>query len=154
MTKNPIPAIILGSSLLFATHAAQAACVYPVGFPPNDVSLDAFAFELASASPPAPNFAYEVDMNGIQRGIQDERRWATHGTLVVTVNADFQPIEWIASWTQNTYFDSSEWVCRLKLDQGGTTATGDGAVTSPAFFGLTPRPLRQCRLDLVNDCTP
>lgn len=141
-------ALMLGSLTLGATLSAQAACLFPEAFPTNDVSLDGFAFEAASTSPPTS--AFEVDMNGIQGGLEIPEPWATHGTLVVTVDSDGRT-EWIASWTQNTFVDSLEWVCRLRLDEGTTVAVGTGAVTSTVFFGGT-RPLQQCRLDLVGDC--
>lgn len=148
--KTPsVPATILGSMILGTTLAAQAACVIPDGFPPNDVSLDAFAFEAASSSP--PDIALEVDMNGIQGGLEIRRPWATHGTLVLVLNEETGGAEWIASWTQNTFVDSVEWVCRLVFEDGSTVASGSGAVTSPIFFGGTRR-FDECKLDLVSDC--
>ena len=149
MKKILTLAIFLGSFLLVGIHAAHAACVIPVpavgALPRNDVSLDAFAFEIASV----PLSAFEVDMNGVQRGIRDERLWATHGTLLLHVNPAGE-IEFIASWTQNTSIDSVEWVCRLKFDPGSPIAFGTGNFHS-TVFGIG-NVIERCSLDLVADC--
>ena len=149
MKRQLISATFFGAFLLGTTLTAQAACIFPENLPPNDVSLDGFSWETASLSPPVG--AIEVDMNGIQSGLEIPEPWATHGTLVVTFDAAGDLQDLIASWTQNTYVDSVEWVCRLKLEPGTTIANGDGAVTSPVFYQGT-RVLEGCRLDLVNDC--
>ena len=149
MKRNLMLAIFLGSFLLVGIQAAHAACVIPVtaagALPPNDVSVDGFAFEVASI----PLVALEVDMNGVQRGIKDERPWATHGTLVLIPIATGE-VELIASWTQNTSIDSVEWVCRLKLDPGTTSAFGTGNFHS-TVFGIG-NVIDRCTMDLVADC--
>ncbi len=140
---------LLCSTLLFGLHAAQAACVMPAGLPANDVSLDGFAFEVASLTTPA----VEVDMNGVQRGVEDQRSWATHGTLVVLLrDPTGAPPELIASWTKNTFFETEEWVCRMRLD--GTTAFGEGVVhtLTPDAKTFSTLQIRECKMDLVADC--
>ena len=111
-----------GATLLAGAMSAQAACVSPAGFPPNDVALE-FPFASAASAPAA----FEVDMNGIQPGLNDQQLWATHGTLVVIPDAAGIEQEWIASWTKNTYRVTEEWVCRMKRDAAGAII-GDGAV--------------------------
>jgi len=149
MKKRLTLAVFLCSFLLIGTHAAQATCVIPVaalGPPlfPNDVAVDGFTFEAASI----PLSAFEVDMNGVQQGIRDQRSWATHGTLVAQVLPGGQ-VEFIASWTQNTSVDSVEWVCRLMFT-GTPTLVGTGNYHS-ALFG-SGNVIDRCTMNLVADC--
>ena len=135
-----------GATLLAGAVSAQAACVIPAGFPPNDVALE---FPLASAAS-APT-AFEVDMNGVQRGLDDQLLWATHGTLVVIPGPAGAEQEWIASWTKNTYRVTAEWVCRMKRGPGAPIV-GDGAVHTVDH--ITPTfvtPIDFCELTLA-DC--
>ncbi len=147
--KSMLNAILLAGFLLLGTHTAHAACISmaTVGgaLPSNDVSLDGFAFEVASV----PLNAFEVDMNGVQPGLRDERLWATHGTLVVLVQPTGE-LEIMTSWSQNTSVDGVEWVCRLKPDPGAPVWIGDGNFHSPLFG--SGNVIDRCVLDLVADC--
>ncbi|MCP5152727.1 MAG: hypothetical protein H6983_01085 [Ectothiorhodospiraceae bacterium] len=133
---------VAAASLL--SGAVHAACVAPSGFPPNDVALE-LPFAPASAT------AVEVDMNGVQRDVNDRREWATHGTLVASVQPDGS-ILFIASWTKNAYRTTEEYVCRMRYD-GATGGFGDGMVHTvdhgtPTF----PTPIEECKIDLVSNC--
>ena len=150
MKKILTLAIFLSSVLLVGINAAHATCVSPfdlagAALPPNDVSVDAFAFEAASI----PLSAFEVDMNGVQRGLGDTRAWATHGTLVALVLPTGE-VELIASWTQNERADSVEWVCRLKPEPGTPLWFGDGYYHS-TVFGIG-NVMARCTMDLAADC--
>lgn len=152
MKRTTILATVFGSAILLGAQAANAACVFPAGFPPNDVSLDGFGFEVASAPPPP--IGYEVDMNGIQRGF-DEALWATHGTFVALLDVDDRELVWVASWTKNTFKQTEEWVCRLKLVDPPATLSGEGAVhiLTPGATPAATTERFQCRMDLVADCS-
>ena len=149
MKKILTLAIFLGSILLAGIQAAHASCVKPFdagGFalPPNDVSL-----ELPFAPASIPLGAFEVDMNGVQPGLGDQRLWATHGTLVALVLPTGE-VELIASWTQNERADSVEWVCRLKPEPGTPLWFGDGYYHS-TVFGIG-NVMERCTMDLAADC--
>jgi hypothetical protein len=149
MKLNLILSTFLGSFLLAGIHTANASCISPfdaggAALPPNDVSLEG---PFAAASVPAS--AFEVDMNGVQSGLGDQRLWATHGTLVALV-APTGEVELIASWTQNERADSVEWVCRLKPEPGTPLWFGDGFHHS-SIFG-TGNFIARCILDLAADC--
>ena len=142
-------AIFLGATLLVGVNAAQAACVMPfdasgAALPPNDVSLEG---PFASAS--VPLGAFEVDMNGVQRGLGDQRLWATHGTLVALALPTGE-IELITSWTQNERADSVEWVCRFKPEPGAPMWFGDGFYHS-TIFGIGNF-IQRCTMNLAADC--
>ena len=147
--KNILNAMLLVGFLLLGIQNAHAACIKMTNvsgpLPPNDVSLDAFAFEVASV----PLNAFEVDMNGVQPGLRDERLWATHGTLVVRV-LPTRELEVITSWSQNTSVDGVEWVCRLKPEPGTPLWVGSGNYHSPLFG--SGNVIDRCILDLVADC--
>jgi hypothetical protein len=143
-------AAVIGPVILLAAQAAQAACVDPGIAPgPNDVSLDGFAFESASAPPPPLGF--EVDMNGIQRG-NDQLLWATHGTLVILQDVQDQEPVWVASWTKNTRRETEEWVCRMRLEPGTLTLFGNGAVHRQSGGATSSTLFEECKMDLVADC--
>mgnify|MGYP003573431136 CR=1 FL=1 len=150
MRRISVLTIALGFTQLIGAQSAQAGCVLPgapVAFQPNDVSFDGFAFEPASAAPAA----FEVDMNGVQLD-SDEEYWATHGTLLVTVNPTGAPPTVIASWTKNTYRHTEEWVCRARLEPGTLVAVGKGAVHTTDAGGTNTIQFQDCKIDLVSNC--
>ena len=146
MKKNATFCTVLGSILLVTAQIAHASCVIPTGLPPNDVSLDGFAFEIVSATTPA----FEVDMNGVQRDSSGNELWATHGVLLVLLDATGAPPQLIASWTKNTERETEEWVCRAVLDDTGIGVGAVHTLTPGAGTHTTQR--FECKIDLANDC--